>query len=536
MSNANKYLMLVLFVTISLVSVEAEAGPPELFASCPNADLSKSQSIVVFDKECSTGFVLPSASGVLKVSAATINVSEAQCAEIESIRKSSLGEFGSEAERIQKRAELVTSVGDLRERLEEIQTETNSIKLAQAQLINQVSAYNKQIEEAKREFENNCASDAKTFACVDLENTIADNEDKLSEKEQKLTAVGSFLQVRDDEVSSLDQRITKLEADIDAIDTENFDPDAIAQASELLAKLRSESGATISVSLKSTIIDDVRALQQANVQSGVAFSAMPILSGTLHAADANVEEPPELLGAIRLTVPGRTSEDFADATEFVNAAAAKLELDNVAACRAFAGDIPKSSDLSKISSLLAANVVAKAYVDYSVIATAKITVEMDYEKFYQFVIQKSSSNGFFKTSTSSTVSEELGAQNILKVEVENVANALTQEQIDALEDAMRDRTVQRALSFLEPKYVGVNPNATTGSTQAGATVAAKELRKCPNVYCQVGAAVLDVAHAIFGGSSSSQSFVQQLNVNSVEIYESGQAFELASDMVFEVGN
>jgi hypothetical protein len=189
------------------------------------------------------------------------------------------------------------------------------------------------------------------------------------------------------------------------------------------------------------------------------------------------------------------------------------------------------NNLGTVTDQIAAAIVAKAYLRYKAALRAKIEVRMDYSKFYELLVQTESRNGFFRTSTVRSVSEKLVASNSMSVKISD-EGAMSADAKDALQAAIRDRVIQRALDFLNPKYIGVDPNASPGSPVAGGPQLAKELRKCPNQWCQVGAIVVDVANSIFGGSSSIQKFVQDLKVASVETYDKSDVFEFVTDLTF----
>ena len=58
--------------------------------------------------------------------------------------------------------------------------------------------------------------------------------------------------------------------------------------------------------------------------------------------------------------------------------------------------------------------------------------------------------------------------------------------------------------------------SATAPTSNGATVAAKEIGKCPYVYCQVASGLLNIGSAIFGGSSTVNEYINRVDVKVVE--------------------
>jgi hypothetical protein len=77
--------------------------------------------------------------------------------------------------------------------------------------------------------------------------------------------------------------------------------------------------------------------------------------------------------------------------------------------------------------------------------------------------------------------------------------------------SIKQRLLKEVFDNISIATIGsaIAPVDSANPGQSGASAAADGLRKCPNVYCQAGAIVLDVAGAIFGGTSKTDSYIKK---------------------------
>ncbi len=76
------------------------------------------------------------------------------------------------------------------------------------------------------------------------------------------------------------------------------------------------------------------------------------------------------------------------------------------------------------------------------------------------------------------------------------------------------------------------PEGASSPGRNGASVASSELRKCYHIYCQIGAAFLDIANATFGGTSKVDQYISRETHWNTETQETRKAFSYVGTMGF----
>lgn len=524
-------LLIALFLLVGQSAISSSiAGPPALFQTCSNLKLVDGLGLVVFDAECKSAYLAPSAEGTLKLTAAFVSISDNDCSAVQSAETTALGAFGDAAARGAKRSGILADIKALEADVVRYSSEIDNYKLIVSKLTADAAKVGKEVEDANKAFADQCGGDEnRSFSCLAIAGDLKKATQKKSSTDTNLARANLLKSDSEQKQSVARAKITTLSEQAERLNITNVSAAEQADALKAVESLRKEQGAVLSATLVTPLAAELKRLRDANIGSSLDIVQMRFEGGSLYAAGLNRKLAPEMQGQPLLEIPGQ--ELASGGTLFINAAGAKLTLDKVAACQAFAYKRPTSVNLGALTDQVSAAVVAKAYLRYKAALRAKIEVKMNYAKFYELLVKTESKNGFFKTSTVRSVSETLRASNDLVVKVSD-EGAMTAEAKDALQAAIRDRVIQRALDFLNPKYVGVDPNATPAVPVAGAPQLANELRKCPNQWCQVGAVVVDLANSVFGGSTSIQNFVQSLNVTSTETYEKSDVFEFVTDLTF----
>ena len=510
------------------------AGPPVLFQTCPDVKYKAGQGALIFDDSCKAAYLLPGPIGLIEVTGSFSSISDSKCAAVAAAESAALGAFGDTAARATKKKEIQEQRDKLADQTADLDNQKlplEQVKVGVSQARDRSSAAALKIE---MQFLNDCESDAtKSFACFSLQSDLKKQQNLAAETADQLTKVDALLKQVYDQLASIKLQDDSLKADYDKLDKGASTPSEQVAAEKVLSELRQQQGATISATQTTPLSTELKAVRDANTGKDIQIQAMRFIGGSIHAAGIDKTNTPQLLGSATIVLPGQ-QEMTEDGSLFINASGAQIVLDTVAACQLFAYKDPSNLSPKDMAKRVAANLVAKAYLRYTALLSVTVTVSMDYSKFYELLVSTESKNGFFKTSTIRSVVEKMRGDSSLSVVIVDEGNVLSAEQKDALQSAMRDRVVQRALDYLNPKYVGVDPNAKPGEPTAGAGQLATSLRKCPNQWCQVGAVVVDVANSIFGGSASRQSFVQSLGVNSTETYKNTDTIDLVTDFAFQI--
>lgn len=511
---------------------EVLAGPPLVFQTCPGVTRPSGTGLLLFDATCTSAYLLPGAHGRLTVTSAFFNITNESCSSVRELEKSALGTFGNAAERAQRKIALESELKQTREKILALETQVSQLRILQSAFNTASTEGQAKYTQLQTDFQTQCENNPnKSFVCLSLSSGLGKAQNAVAEASEKLNRVNAALNVHQQDLTKATDAETKLKQTVAAL-APTAAPDELQKLAQAeLAKLRKDQGAVITASLQTSLSDDLRRLQEVNPRSKITFEQARLNSGSIYAAGLDRGSGPETLGTATIEIPGASTVDNRG-TLFANASGAKVTLDFVSACQAFEYKRPDTANLHLISQKMVANIAAKAYLKYNALLGVKITVKMNYARFYELIVSTNSRNGFFRTSTTKEISEKLRGENNLTIDIVDEGHVLTPEAKDALQLAMRERVIQRAFDLLNAKYVGVDPSAAPTTPQAGAPIAARELRKCANPWCQAGAAVIDVAHAIFGGNDSTQKFLQEHNVRSTEVYSNQDAFEFMTDLTF----
>ena len=170
----------------------------------------------------------------------------------------------------------------------------------------------------------------------------------------------------------------------------------------------------------------------------------------------------------------------------------------------FTGQLPTKLNYSQMAGTLAASV---SY-DYEIQATYTYAATFELAELASQIKSVSSSGGFFSTSTMSELLTNKDSSSWFKLNV-TCDDSRVCEQV-ALDKALQIKTdlMKQVLDQIALLQGGSFQAGGAGEPgKDGAAVAADGLRKCPYVYCQVGAVVLDVANSTFGGTNKTDSFI-----------------------------
>lgn len=159
--------------------------------------------------------------------------------------------------------------------------------------------------------------------------------------------------------------------------------------------------------------------------------------------------------------------------------------------------------------------------EYPTSFVAEATATYNMHKMYQKIARSGSSGGFFSSRSWSSVEERTYFSDSFKVSwvEQDSANSIPDEKKADLEREMRNNIFARMATIGLPAVANagalVSPPALSAS---GAVVLANSLQKtCPgNYYCVGAAMALNVLDAIFGSKSTTSSYTNIQDVDSVE--------------------
>lgn len=159
--------------------------------------------------------------------------------------------------------------------------------------------------------------------------------------------------------------------------------------------------------------------------------------------------------------------------------------------------------------------------DFAGIITPNVTYKYEIGANYTYVArynrgalakkirQSSSSGGFFRTSTSSSLIETAESSGWFSLEMKCDDSRVCDQAKMETALQIKQRLMQEVLDGIALAKFGAPMAPVESGTPGknGASTAADALRKCTNPYCQAGAVILDIASASFGGTSKTDSYI-----------------------------
>ena len=157
---------------------------------------------------------------------------------------------------------------------------------------------------------------------------------------------------------------------------------------------------------------------------------------------------------------------------------------------------------------LAAHVTANIRYVYELEVHRGYTAKYNLGAFMRRLQTSTKKGGFFSSKTINKLIVEENTKDWFEIEMHSEDGR--SEYDPEFAQTVKAQMIERALSNISLLVTG-QPIAAPQSTNPqanGAEVGARELRKCPHIYCQAGAAALDVANAIFGSSQSVADYIR----------------------------
>jgi hypothetical protein len=242
---------------------------------------------------------------------------------------------------------------------------------------------------------------------------------------------------------------------------------------------------------------------------------------------------PNILLNLKATPISQAYDKNIVSTHFSESASGKVVLSLPAACAAFDSTSGESKpDFDKFSSHLAANVSFKYYVQVG--RSYKVTYDLN--EIMVRIKKNTTKNGIFRTSATSEVTNFNRSDEVIRVEAisEDPNKSFPPEFIARIKKVIIDRALaQVARAYLPDQHplVLTNPSAPNSSAPG----LSGKLRQCSHKYCQAGAIILDLGHALFGGNESVASWTRENSIHTEETYSEKSMIEEFSGFAFRPG-
>lgn len=286
-------------------------------------------------------------------------------------------------------------------------------------------------------------------------------------------------------------------------------------------------GASVALLFSSGIDESVRLYKKLNSQLGIEFVAVQLKDSQISFNQTNPFDP-EISSLIDKKLQVRNLDEVGPGSFSVNA---NLNLNG--ACPLvdpFEGTIGTINP-EDISGIVTPNMIYK----YEVGATYKYKASFNLAALAKKIVNVSSKGGFFKTSSTASLTESTNSSSWFKLEMScddsRVCDQAKQET--ALE--IKNRLIKQVLDEVAITTIGysVTPGTAAEPGKNGASSSADALRKCPNPYCQAAAVVLDVASSIFGGTSKTDEFIKRNDFFTEEVVTENRPIQFIGMMGFE---
>ncbi|MES2527014.1 MAG: hypothetical protein V4598_07990 [Bdellovibrionota bacterium] len=209
-----------------------------------------------------------------------------------------------------------------------------------------------------------------------------------------------------------------------------------------------------------------------------------------------------------------------------------VELSLLGACklRDYAGKIPRRLSSYKFSAALP----ARLSYEYDLQTTIKYTAEYHRGGLAEQIRKVSTKGGFFTSSSLSKMITTTKTDGWFRYKSECDESRACKELEDINVIEIKKRLMDEVISniALVKHQTILLPEGAPGPGRNGASVASSELKKCYHIYCQIGAAVLDIANATFGGTSKVDQYINKESHWETETQETRKAFSYVGTMGF----
>lgn len=275
---------------------------------------------------------------------------------------------------------------------------------------------------------------------------------------------------------------------------------------EEYADLSKTLGASVELTFSSEIEKNVQDFRDLNPNSNLEFVAVTITEAKVFFNGIDQVDPSAQI-SFNKVIPLDLSSNIGSGSF-----SGKLDLSLFGACPLidpFIRSIPEKLRSKQLRGIITPNLVYKFQTN----GTYKYTATYNLSTLAKNIKEVSTKGGLFKTSTTSSLLQTAESQGWFKLEMDCDDQRICEVVKEETALQIKNRLIERVLSNISLTTMGsvLSSADAPAPGENGASVAAKELRKCGHKYCQVAAVVLDVGSAIFGGSSKTDSFINQNN-------------------------
>jgi hypothetical protein len=510
-----RIILLVVAAILSGTATEANAAgkPPTKFTKCPSPSSPSNSGGYHFSEDCTTLWILPPALATVSLTGIAPSRSKSFCSTVDNL----IGVVDTSAKAIRNAAEKQTQGATGNSNAAECTRNRSNLALARA-IYASLTAELTTLDQEINKLESQVAACTSTCGMLKLE--LQTRKSARASRQQKISKINIIVPVLEQLISSC----STADANSPILPDVSKLQDEAKKTGDLIldmyTKFGTIEGATASVLFEvrwQKLVDDFKASNP-----NLAVERMPV-----DMALSFVSSRPEgaaLPAVFAVNVPGLSSDlkssdlknlisNTAD-VQFGNSASGQIIFSALGACAAgiYSG---QAIDASTVYPHLVANVTFRYFVQ----SERKYRVKYNLVEIYQRIKKVSSSNGLFRSSYESSITNMSSSDEVITVEIESEdpRNAFP-DTLDFITDIKRgvlDRAIaQVAKAYLPRDTAAALPAIAPGTP--GAPKIAETLRKCANLYCQAGAVVLDLGSALFGGADAASHYLEQNHISAEE--------------------
>lgn len=532
--------LLIGFSTILLSFNLAQASPYK-YATCKNVSLNHPENSAggYFNEKCDTFYVLPPEQGTVSVSSFSEQLTKTQCEIVQTEMEVIESLLDHAKEIVKMLADSEKQEYMLTVELDKKMRACSQIEDAVSEIKGMVSAINAQLDvfetqkateaaalKACQESENgHCGSYERRIKSLDRQiEKLQKHIEKVSP--QKALAVAqseACIKSFEDKSTSIKERRDRVRADIASFRT---DIDSMVKDyTDIIAEEETIKGATVGLTFKAGHNDIVESYKNANeeLNGAVAFRAIPINSMKMimtSVIDGTEAQTPIVL---KSNIPGVSVGGSAQATlgqttlninpevqkQLIMGAAisGSVVINRLSACNLAKG---QNTD---IEGLITANII----YEYDVTAKRSYRIDFRQTHLYSIIKRKSSKRGFFKSSSSASITEKATSREWIDIIISADDSRVDYDDRQQMIEDLKREKLDTALMKVTLGFFGEGNPAIPAMGKSGAEKASKTLKQCPNYYCQVAGFVLDLGSAFFGGGKVTSSHTKHADASQSEL-------------------
>ncbi|BBH53811.1 hypothetical protein JCM31447_22610 [Fluviispira sanaruensis] len=222
--------------------------------------------------------------------------------------------------------------------------------------------------------------------------------------------------------------------------------------------------------------------------------------------------------------------------EFFGSTSGRVKLNLLGGCTYYdnVNQPVKANDINNIS----ANIALNVNYTYQVKGRRSFTAKYHLYNLYTRIESKSTSRGWFSTSSAHSIVEEKDSGDWFEIKFngDNGEFQYTPREQSEITAEQKKLLLDRVLILAGKQNAGSTPPSIIQPPISGILYAADRIERCNYYYCQVGSFFIGTIGSIFGGSNASSYFKTQANfwpedkVNGYQILDRSSKVSFASKM------